>query len=100
MSATKPPQHLLERMGRGRIAELSSIACLAGAVGVKRGRVTGLQDLAGDLTPEEQRSFLEVVERARQMFIDQPEDEVQAAIDLYTAHLRWLGLAIEMGVTN
>lgn len=98
-----PPLDLLVRMGRSDLNLIASIACLTAALGVQRGDFTSpkLQTIDGEpLTPEFERAVLATVDRAREEFLTSTPEELQAAIDLYVAHLNFLGFNCEWGVTN
>jgi hypothetical protein len=102
MSLKPPPQEMLESMGRGRVNELSSIACFAAATAVQRNEpVTGLDTWGGQpLTAEEREFLMGVIEKARQMFLHATPDELAHAIALYRAHLKYCGYSVEEGMSH
>jgi hypothetical protein len=103
MSAKHPPLDLLVRMGRSNFNVMTSIACLTAALAVQRKDFTApeIETIGGEpLTPEAKARILAAIERVRESFLTASPDELQAAIELYVAHLKFCGFSAEWGQTN
>jgi hypothetical protein len=101
MSRPTPPLEVLEKMGRGNVAVFTSIACLSAALAVQRGDDTPptIETIEGDEPmPNEVKAELVVrIERIRREFLGATPEILQAAIDLYVAHLKYCGFRAEWG---
>jgi hypothetical protein len=90
-------------MGRSNLNVITSIACLTAALAVQRKDFSAptIETIGGEpLTPAMKAQIVEAIERVRQDFLTASPDELQAAIELYVAHLKYCGMNVEWGQAN
>lgn len=102
VSRKEPPLHLLEKMGRGRLAIVTSALCLLPALLVKRGEKTwtGPFSIATGDAAFDAEAGPELEQQARanfEAFLKATSEELDAAIVLYEAHLRFCGVQVDAG---